>query len=122
MAADIYRYEIDAGVAVFDLTEFSVNGGLLLQEFFEAFEAAIARSDVTAAVLVFAEDGGLSTWFFERFDDLLTRIDEYELDGVAVVAPPVKRNALRGRLAETDVTVKTPETASAAVEWARTSV
>ncbi|MFC6827137.1 hypothetical protein [Halopelagius fulvigenes] len=121
MSADVYRYEIDAGVAVFNLTEFSVNGGLLLQEFFETFESVLARSEVTATVLVFAEEGGLSRWFFERFDDLLSRIDGYELDRAAVVAPPVKRTALRGRLAETDVTVKTPETPSAAVEWARTS-
>lgn len=122
MPADVYRYEIDAGITVFDLTEFSVNGGLLLQEFFETFESVLARSEVSAAVLVFSEEGGLSKWFFERFDDLLSRIDGYGLDGVAVVAPPVKRTALRGRLAETDVAVETPETASEAVEWARTSV
>jgi hypothetical protein len=122
VTADIYRYEIDADVAVFDLTEFDVAGGLLLQECFETLETVLARPDVTGLVLVFGADGGLSTWFFERFDDLFARVGASELDRVAVVASSVKQAALRGRLRPFDVSVETPETPGEALQWARTQV
>ncbi|SFR32286.1 hypothetical protein [Halogeometricum limi] len=119
MSADVYRYDVVDGVALFDLTEFDVGGGVLLERFFETVEAILARPEVHSAVFVVSEGGGISKWFFERFDVLASQIDEFDIRRVAFVGPPGKQVALRGRLRETNVVVETPETAEDAIEWAR---
>lgn len=119
MSADVYRYDIVDGVALFDLTEFEVGGGVLLERFFETVAAVYSRPDVDASVFVLGDGGGISKWFFERFDALAADIDDFGVRRVAFVGPTAKQVALRGRLRGTNVVVETPETPQDAVDWAR---
>jgi hypothetical protein len=117
VSAAVYTYDVQDGTAVWDLTEFDANGGLVLQELFETMESVLAGPGVDAVVVVLGEGGGISRWFFERLDRLATRIDEFGLKRVTFVGPPQKQLALRSRFRGTGVTVLTPRSASAAVEW-----
>ncbi|QIB76298.1 hypothetical protein GL213_01155 [Halogeometricum borinquense] len=119
MSADVYRYDIVDGVAVFDLTEFEISGDTLLEEFFGTVQNVFVRPDVTASVFVLGDEGGISKRFFQRFDFLVSRIEGYEIGRVALVGPSAKQVALRGRFRGTDVIVETPETPQEAMDWAR---
>lgn len=119
MSADVYRYDVADGVALVDLTEFDIGGGPLLEELFETVQNLLARPDVSASVFVLGDEGGISKWFFQRFDSLASRMDGLGVTRVAIVGPTTKQVALRGRLRGTDVVVETPETPQAAVDWAR---
>jgi hypothetical protein len=119
MSADVYRYDVGDGVALFDLTEFEASGGVLLEEFFETVQNVLSRPDVSASVFVLSDSGGISKWFFERFDSLAARMESLGVSRVAFVGPPAKQVALRGRLRGTSVVVETPETPQEAVDWAR---
>lgn len=114
-----YTYDVDDGVAVWDLREFVRAEPEDLEEMLETLVSVSDESSLRANVVRLPDAGSIGGSMLDLIQQYNAYFQDLPVERVALVSTDVKNLAVKSRLEIDDVDVETYDDQAAAVEWAR---